>query len=269
MLNPFRALTLHADAGRKLPEVDAFHSLYQWGVAPRHGQVIMIVGRSGSQKSGFALFWVDEMNLPTLYFSADMSPFTASARLASKRTGCTTEQVEADMKAGGAARQAHIDALADSNITFSFGSPITWRAVDEELDAYVELWNRWPEVIVIDNLMDFEGADSDYTVQMDVMQHVTELSRDTGSTVILMHHASDKSWDAKTDPWSPPSRDQVKGGMSEKPELSLSVALNPDTLNFNIACIKQRMGPSDPSAKRWVTIKCDPALTRFHRLGLA
>lgn len=172
------------------------------------------------------------------------------------------------MLAGGEPRQHCLEALADSNITFSFGSPITWRQIDEELRAYVELWNRYPEVMFFDNLMDFDGAESDYTEQMAVMQGVTELARETGATVFIMHHASDKSWDARSDPWSPPSRDQVKGGLSEKPELSISVALDPNTMQFNVAVIKQRQGPQDPTAKRWTILRCEPELTRFHKWGL-
>ncbi len=227
----------------------------------------MIAGRSGTQKSGLALYWVAQMNLPTLYFSADMSAFTASSRIASMMTGDNTEMVEAGMAAGGEHRARYLEALADSNITFSFGSPITYRAIDEELEAYVELWDAYPEVIVFDNLMDFDGAESDYTEQMAVMSNATELARATGATVMLLHHASDKSWEAKSDPWSPPSRDQVKGGLSEKPELSLSVALDPHSYEYKIACIKQRMGPSDPTARRFATIMCEPDKTRFHAYG--
>jgi hypothetical protein len=224
----------------------------------------MIAGRSGTQKSGFALWWVGQMNLPTLYFSADMSAFTASSRLASMVTGDTTEVVETGMAAGGEYRDRYLDALASSNITFSFGSPISWRSVDEELESYVELWDRYPEVIVFDNLMDFDGAESDYTEQMAVMSNATELARATGATTILLHHASDKSWEAKADPWAPPSRDQVKGGLSEKPELSLSVALDPTSLEYRVACIKQRMGPCDPTARNYAVLKCEPEKTRFH-----
>ena len=223
----------------------------------------MIAGRSGTQKSGFALYWVAQMNLPTLYFSADMSPFTASARLASMATGDTTEMVEAGMKAGGKHRDRYLKSLEGSNITFSFGSPIKWHYVDEELDAFVELHNRYPEILVFDNLMDFENAESDYTEQMAVMSNATELARATGATVILLHHASDKAWEAKADPWSPPSRDQVKGGLSEKPELSLSVALNPQSMEYRVACIKQRMGPCDPTARSYVSMRCLPEVTRF------
>ena len=224
----------------------------------------MIAGRSGTQKSGFALFWVASMNLPTLYFSADMSPFTASSRLASMATGESTEQVEAGMKRNSVSRSRYLDALSDSRITFSFGAPITWRGVDEELEAYVELWDAYPQVIVFDNLMDFDGAETDYTEQMAVMSGVTELARATGATVMILHHASDKTWEAKSDPWSPPSRDQVKGGLSEKPELALSVALDPTSMEYRVAVIKQRMGPSDPTARHYAVLYCEPEKTRFH-----
>lgn len=224
----------------------------------------MIAGRSGTQKSGLALFWVAQMNLPTLYFSADMSPFTASSRLASMATGETTEQVEAGMRRNRISRRRYLDALSDSRIAFSFGAPITWQSIDEELQAYVEVWDAYPQVIVFDNLMDFDAAESDYVAQMAVMSGATELARATGATVIILHHASDKSWEAKTDPWSPPSRDQVKGGLSEKPELSLSVALDPHTGEYKIAVIKQRMGPSDPTARSHAVLWCEPETTRFH-----
>jgi hypothetical protein len=266
MLNAARSLALNISAGKELPRVDAFDALYQRGVRPRHGQVIMVCGRSGTQKSGFALFWVAEMCVPTLYFSADMSAFTASSRLAGTVTGDDTETVEKGMAAGGEAKQKYLDALAELPIQFSFGSPITWKAVDEELEAYVELWDAYPSVVVFDNLMDFAGAESDYTEQMAVMSNVTELTRATGSTVLIMHHATDKSWDAKSSPWLPPSRQEVKGGLSEKPELALSVALDPTTLEYRVACIKQRMGPSDPTAKTYATIRCRPDITRFERL---
>lgn len=266
MLTPARSLTLHSESGKELPRIDAFEALYNIGCRPRHGEVVMIAGRSGTQKSGLALFWVAQMNLPTLYFSADMSAFTASSRLASMMTGDTTAMVEAGMAAGGRYREEYLAALSQLNITFSFGSPITWRAVDEELEAWVELWDDYPAVIVFDNLMDFENAESDYTEQMAVMSGLTELARATGATVIVPHHASDKSWEAKSDPWAPPSRDQVKGGLSEKPELSLSVALDPTSMEFRIAVIKQRMGPCDPTARRYATLRCHPEYTRFAKL---
>lgn len=266
MLTPSRSLVLNSESGRELPRVEGLEALYKLGCRPRHGEVCMIAGRSGTQKSGLALWWVSQMNLPTIYFSADMSAFTASSRLASSATGDSTEMVEAGMAEGGDRRQRYLDALASSRITLAFGSPIQWRAVDEELEAFVELWDEYPQVVVFDNLMDFEGAESDYTMQMQVMASCTEFARTTGATVFILHHASDKSWDAKDNPWGPPSRDQIKGGMSEKPELSLTVGLDPTSHEYKIAVVKQRMGPSDPTARRFATIRCYPETTRFGKL---
>ena len=226
----------------------------------------MVAGRSGTQKSGFALWWTCQMNLPTLYLSADMSPFTASARIAAMMTGLNTDAVESLMLKGGEARDDILKSMDGLNLTFSFGA-ITWPGVDAELEAYVELHNRYPEMIVVDNLMDIEGASADYAVQMDAMKNISDLSRATGAAILVMHHASDKGWEAKSDPWSPPSRDQIKNGMSEKPELTLSVALNPHSYEYRIAVLKQRMGPSDPTAQSYASIRVDPSRTRFEQWG--
>lgn len=269
MLNAARALSLASESGRELPRVDAFRALYAWGFAPRHGQVVMVAGRSGSQKSGFVMFWCDEMNLRTLYFAGDMSPFDASMRIANKRTGRTKEVVEDEL--GDPVKAQEIYELTDeSRIRFSFG-PITLDRIVEELDVELEAYGSFPPVIVVDNFMDMEGATSEYGEQMAAMQFlVDEVARYTGSTVLVLHHATDKSWDAKTDPWSPPARSEIKGGMSEKPEAVLTVALDSSSatsdglLDFNVAVVKQRTGKNDPTGKSWVTLKCLPALTRFY-----
>jgi hypothetical protein len=34
---------------------------------------------------------------------------------------------------------------------------------------------------------------------------------------------------------------------------------------YHVACIKQRMGPCDPTAQRYTTMICEPEFTRFRR----
>lgn len=264
MLNAQRSLDLSIASAPELPRVPELEDLYSHGARPRQGEVVMIAGRSGTQKSGFALWWTSRMNLPTLYLSGDMSPYQASVRLACSATGFTTDEVEARMKAGGY-RKGEIDqVLARIRMTLRYGA-ITWRGIDDELKAYTELHNMWPSVIVIDNLMDIEGCESDYTEQMGAMQEISAISRETGATVIVLHHATDKSWEAKTDPWRPPSRDQIKGGLAEKPELCLSVALDPTNYDYNIAIIKQRMGRSNPTGESYARLTAQPETTQFHK----
>ena len=262
MLIPSRALRLNANSGKPLPYVEDLKHLYDIGFAPRHGQLIMVAGRSGSQKSGFVMWWVDQLDLPTLYFSGDMSPFTASSRIASTRYGMTTDDIETVLGRNDEQTADLMRELNGSKMQFSFGSPISWRAVDEEIRAYVEIHNAYPSVVVFDNLMDFDGGEGDYSAQMENMQYLTEFTRETGSTVIVMHHASDKAMDPRR-PWKPPARNEIKNGLGEKPELVLGVALDNASLDFNIALLKQRMGSQDPSGEQYASLKCIPELTRF------
>lgn len=262
MLIPSRALRLNANTGKPLPYVGELKHLYDIGFAPRHGQLMMVAGRSGSQKSGFVMWWVDQLDLPTLYFSGDMSPFTASSRIASTRYGQNTEDIEAILEREDDQTNELMRELDGSKMQFSFGSPISWRQVDEELRAYVEIHNAYPSIVVYDNLMDFEGAEADYSAQMETMQYLTEFCRETGSTTIVMHHASDKQMDTRR-PWKPPARNEIKGGLGEKPELALGVALDNASLDFNVAILKQRSGTQDPTGETYASLRCIPELTRF------
>lgn len=261
MLTASRALALNADAAPELPRIAALDALYRKGMHFRQGEVVMIAGRSGTQKSGFALWLTVNWNLPTLYLSADMNGYQASTRIGGMLTSQTTEMVERQMNSPQ--RNELLDVLNDLNLTFSFASPITFPGLGNELMAYIELHNAYPKVIVIDNLMDIEGCDSDYSGQMNALQEISAMARNTGATIVILHHATDKSTAAEVNPYSPPSRSEIKGGLSEKPELSLSVAINPHNGEYRVAVIKQRMGPSDPTARNYTTLQAHPEMTQF------
>ncbi|MFC4336004.1 AAA family ATPase [Salininema proteolyticum] len=257
-----QSLLAGAEAAPELPRVPHLRPLYDLGCTIPAGDPVMVCGRSGTMKSLFVMWLCHMLGLPTIYFSADMNPRTVGFRLAAMATGHTTKQV----KAAFARKDGHgqyVEALASSPISWEYDSPITWAAIDQALDAHVEVWDAWPRILVIDNLMDVEGAAADYTAQMDAMQGITELTRDIGCTTIILHHASDKP-QSKQDPWKPPARSEVKGGMSEKPGLSLSVALDPQTNEYRIAVTKNRHGPSDPSAQTWASLYVDPDTCRFY-----
>lgn len=226
----------------------------------------MIAGRPGAMKSMFAMWWADELDLPVLYVAADMSPFTATVRVAQKRLHLKDWEVENRLRRNAAGEFVDQDAVAalseelrKSKIQFSFGTPITWQRIEEELDAYVEAYDAYPAILVLDNLMDFEYAETDYHVQYGVMQGCTELARDTGISPWVLHHATDKT----DDPFNPPSRKDVKNGLGEKPELGLGIAFDSRSSLFKIATFKQRMGPSDPSGRTFVAVECEPEYASF------
>lgn len=263
MLTAARSFQQNARSAPPLPLVPELQPLYDWGCTPRRGQVIMVAGRSGSQKSGFVLFWVRQMNVPTLYMSGDMTAFEASSRLVGMETWETLATIEEGIEGPDAGR--YVKALEDIPITFSFGSPITFPSLEAELEAQMELHNCYPEVVVIDNLMDLDGCENSYEAQMEAMQLLTSFSRETGSTFIILHHATDKDPTATSTPGHPPSREKIKNGLSEKPQLTLSVALESECNDseLRIAVVKQRNGRSDPGASDYVRLRAYPEITRF------
>lgn len=223
----------------------------------------MVAGRPGHQKSGFALWLAVQWGLPTLYLSADMSAFQASMRIACMKAGRTLEQMEQGLRLGS----VDVDKLmGDVPITFSFGKPIRFPEVETQVEAWVDLWDDYPQLIVVDNLMDVEGGEADYATQMAVMSDLDAMKAELGCTVMILHHATDKGKMAMEHPELPPPRWEIKGGLAEKPELTLGVALNPTLLTYNVATLKQRMGPSDPSGATFITLQAEPEKTRFRAL---
>jgi hypothetical protein len=262
VFSAFDSLDWGTQGDRELPRVPHLQPLYDMGLSVPRGEVVMIAGRSGAMKSMFTLWWLCMMGVPALYFSADMSPTTVGLRLASMLSGHPKEHVTRQLREDPAARAAYAERLAAIKVLFEYGS-ITWSGVDTALDAYVSIWDDYPTAIVIDNLMDVEGASSDYGVQMETMLAATDLARAIDCTVFILHHATDKPA-GKFDPWTPPPRSDVKGGHSEKPALSLSVAHVKETGEYRVAITKQRNGPSDPSAQTWATLYVQPDIARFY-----
>src|SRR5690606_21400810 len=112
----------------------------------------------------------------------------------------------------------------------------------------------------IDNLMDVEGAEADYTVQMETIQALVAMCRDTGSTVFLLHHTTDNSY---VDAAMPQPRREIKNKLGEKPQQVFTVALDSETGMFRIGVVKNRTGRQDPEAKHPVLLRAQPDITRF------
>lgn len=263
MLTPARSLVRSIASAPELPRVRVLKDLYsEFDLKVRHGEMIMIVGRSGSGKSTFGEYLVAEWNLPTLYFSSDMNAYQASVKLAESRLCASEDKIRSMLEGSEADRRRVLESIEALDITFSFGK-ISWQSVDAEIEAYVELNNRYPSIMVFDNLMDIEGCDSGYAEQQEAMEILHDMSRAMECTVIVMHHATDKTQGVEPNAGRVPARKEIKNGLSEKPELILGVALNPHRQEFNIGVLKQRMGKSDESGFRFATIEAIPAESRY------
>lgn len=223
----------------------------------------MVVGIPGSGKSALILWWCKEMNLPTLMFSADTGPHTTLTRLLATTLDISRDAIVADLdddEIGVQMEHEYSLALKDSKIQFCFDGSLSVKDIDQELNAYVEIYDAYPEVIVVDNLINVEDT-RDHEGQSGILSELHYLTRVTGATVFVLHHASEAGG---LDPTRAPPRSAVQNKVTHYPELVLSVAVDSETGRFQIAKVKVRNGKQDPSALRPYELYADLDKTTFH-----
>lgn len=262
MFTAKRSMVLFANDAPELPHLDWLEGLYAKKVKLRRGELIVITGRSGTQKSALTMAMCIDWNIPTLYFAGDMSPSDVSYRLAENMMNMPREPVEDQLVNHGPMRDEILAELGKLNLQFSYGG-ISWPGIDAEIQAYVELYDAYPELIVIDNLMDIEGGETDYASQAENMSELKRLCEAIGCTMIVLHHASEG--DGRAVHECPP-RSSLKNKLSEKPEVILGVALSPGTNEFRIAPLKGRGFPCDPSGNTYARLRAMPEVCRFEKV---
>lgn len=259
MLTAARAVTRAVSTADPLPEVPALAAWYAAGVRPRKGQLIMVAGLPKAGKSNFAMWWVAEMRLPTLYFSADMSQHTASTRLSAWASGHTVEAVTRAFEHG--AGELYADDLADCPIQWCFDSSPSTEDVHLELDAYIEAHERYPSVICIDNMLNIQASE-EFSGQQFIMQELHSLARLTGATVIVLHHCSEgQVKDSAVT--KPPPRSAIMNKINQLPELIFTVALEPAASEFRVACVANRNGRGDPTGETYIRLRADIERCQF------
>ncbi len=266
-LSAARALRGAADGGQPMPAIPELAELYNYIKKIYIGQVLMIAGRPGAQKSGLALWMCEKWGLPTLYFSSDMARVTVSARLAAMRTGMDSTLIREILSSNEPEDEFEADRIArnleDSAIHFCCQPEPSLENIDDEINAWVELRDDYPKVIVIDNLMDVEPvSDNEYQSLKGIMKELQVLARQTGSLVMVTHHMKEEG-----DPDYPAPAKGVSGKVTQTAELTLSVALDSESTDankpFRVSPVKTREGAGFPNANRWIELIANPATNRF------
>jgi hypothetical protein len=253
-LTAARSLARGRHAGAELPDVAELaalrHGFFKFGM--RQSTVTLCAGTPGAGKSLFALWLATKYRVPALYFSADSNAFIVSTRLAAALSGASIEEVAAALKEGG--EGYYQDILDDLPVRFCYDPNPSRQTIDEELDAWVEMYDTYPRLVVVDNLMDVVGGgDSEFAAYKDVLLGLKTLSRETEACVLVLHHMSETG----TDPHLPAPRKSVMGKVSQTPDNVLSVALSDDGRQFLVSVVKHRDGPADPTGAKFERFTVD------------
>lgn len=259
MLTASRAFSAGTGTAEALPEVGLLSQLHGWGVRPRQGQLLMIAGQPGSMKSTFAMWWASQMNARTLYVSADMDAHTATTRLAAVLSGDTVTSVVENM--GGPGAEWYAEYLTGSRIQFAFDSSPNLDDIADELDAYVEAWDAYPRLLVVDNLMNVEAETGEsYQGMLAIMAELHRMARLTKSAIWVLHHTTEST---SNDSRFPQPRRDIQGKVTQLPEIVLTVSLDPQSNIFRVAPVKVRSGKSDANARLYAELVAYPERASF------
>lgn len=236
----------------KAPLPTVFKALERMGAQPRRASTTMVVAIPGAGKTYWMLKYLQVLGLSTLYFSADTGAQDQLERASAMATGNRIEQIREDMLMGGDEYYSDILAENFAHIRWVFETDPTYDDIELEVSAYAEAYGEFPQIIVVDTLMNLVGdADSEYASQKDSTRVLHRLERVTGASVFLIHHANEVSGNTAY----PPAQKDVANKLNQLPSLILSLASDGDVMR--IAAVKNRGGPSDPSGKTFATIPVD------------
>jgi hypothetical protein len=224
------------------------------------GQLCMFAGAPGAGKTTAALIMAIQANVPCLYFSADSDEITMAARAASAITHHPYVSVR-ESQSAGLYEDLYGEQIAQLPIRWIFDpSDPSIDDISNAVTAYVELWGKPPELIVVDNLMNMRSDDgNEWQGLRQVVKDLHWMARRTKACIWLLHHTSeqDPRWIS-----SAPPRVAIQGKLSQLPEIVLTLANDEGV--FWVAVVKNRHGPSDPHARAPLRMIVDFVSMRIH-----
>lgn len=242
----------------------------------RRGQTALIAAYPNNGKSAVALWlsihWA-RLGLKVLYFSADTDEWTTWKRAGAAVTGQPSHVVEQMVHSGSFEVVSTALAGLKGRISFSFETDPTYTHLQDEMAAFFELWGEYPDVVMVDNLMDVVGENEDeYAGMRDNTRAFKRLGRVTDSCVVALHHCNEEKAPRGRDgelrlPTHPPARAEITGKVSQKAELVLTLRLDDEHKLFQVAAVKNRDGDKDEHGRKYVQLQCDWPRMELYTMG--
>jgi hypothetical protein len=221
----------------------------------RRGATSLVAGTPGSFKSVLALNMLESWaghGVRSLYFAADSDEVTVVNRLSGIITGTNVETVERRMMEGK--RHEFENALRNKlarRAEFEY-EQMDFDDVVRHTKSYEAVYGAYPDVIFIDNLIDFVDSPTDYGGMLEFIRDMDGLSKEVKAHVCILHHAKlrdnkSDSDDAK-DPMQPPADWEVQGRITQLSRLVITICAV--GLNVNMSVVKNTNGPQTRDASR-------------------
>jgi hypothetical protein len=208
-----------------------------------------------------ALNYAMQSKVKTLYISPDTSHGDMVSRVCQILDGSYRSVVEAKLEEGPEHYPefyAKLDRL--SHIDFYFRTSIQLNDIRQMMFAYLTKHGDWPELVVVDNLVNLIVDQSSPAEWQMTAQDLDDMAKETQSCMLILTHVAG----AKENGDQPLGLSDILYKVTKAASLVLTLTL-PDMQPNRIllACVKNRNGESDKSGKRRYELIVQPELCRI------
>lgn len=220
----------------------------------------MFAGPPGSMKTVCCLNLAMQIQVPTFYFSSDSDEHTMATRLLARSTGTSTEVTGGWLKND---KDFASRVLKDmDHVKWCFNPSPTIDDLYLELDAFHEIHGAFPKMSIIDILMDIDDGSGEVSQNYwTTMQDLKVLARETKTALVVAHHTSESAKDS-----APPPRSAIMGKANQLPILIVTLWGDSMAGTLDMAIVKNRNGPQDPTAANTFRMKVNPDLCRLEEM---
>jgi KaiC/GvpD/RAD55 family RecA-like ATPase len=235
-----------------------YPALTELGAHIRRGQLSMVVGPPGGGKTAFITDWMIAlrnnplgMDYHVLFFSLDSDRGTVGVRVAAGVTGWETSEVESYVQRLDPGVMKRIEE-STAHIGYCFYSHPNKDDIDEQITAFAYLYGKWPDVIIVDNLVDVESDAESFQGYYEISEWLKVVASQTGAAVVLLHHARGQFNNGNM----PLPLDAVLGQVSRPQRLILTLHRPaPDLMGVSV--VKNSNGPANADGTMFREIVMD------------
>lgn len=245
--------------GESLPTV--FKKLALYGAHIRQGQLTLIVAASGVGKSSLITFAAMAMRNPddepirTIYFSADSDITTFAIRagamaaaMEKNQPSISTEEAEQKIAKRDPEFLSKIHS-STGHIWVNFDNSPSCKDIADEVDAYALVNGNYPELIVVDNLMDVRTGMEERQGQDAVLDYLKQLAGKTQAAVVVLCHAVGEYANGKI----PIPLGGIMNKLDKRPRLILTL-FEADVTLLGVCVVKNNNGKRDADGNLQVHI---------------
>ncbi|MER6912254.1 AAA family ATPase [Streptomyces sp. NPDC000594] len=249
-----------------------FKALSRMGADFRRGELSILAAAGGTGKSVAALNVAIRSNVPTLYFSADSTAATQLSRATAILTGEDARSIKEKLHAGQF--EEYSETLAGRWWQrFNYSARPTPAEIETHLEAYWEVFNIYPHLVVIDNITNVDAGAGGYTAEEftfsleGMCDYLNEVARETKAHVMAMHHVVGEYADGL----KPIPQSGLKGKISRVPALVVTIHKEIDGMGsriLNFSPVKNREGFEDSSGETYVSYNFNTSNMRLEELAV-